>query len=88
MWFREAYWKLGTLYMDNKMWDKAYFEIYRFILSAQNAKGSPVYCQALEYLTECAYMLNDYNLTQYLAERTLHYDPYNLYVSGLLRKIK
>lgn len=67
LWFREAYWKLGTLYMDHKMWKDAYFEISRFIMSAQDVKGSRVYCQALQFLTECAYMLYNDKLALYLA---------------------
>jgi tetratricopeptide (TPR) repeat protein len=88
LWFREAYWKLGTLYMDNKLWKEAYFEISRFILSISSEKGTPIYCQALEFLTECAYNLYDDDLAKYLAERTLFYDPNNTYVKGLLKKLK
>ena len=87
MWFREAYWKLGTLYMDHKMWKDAYFEISRFIIGAQDVKGSQVYTQALQFLTECAYMLYDDKLALYLAQRTLSYDPTNEYAKSILRKV-
>jgi len=87
MWFREAYWKLGTLYMDHKMWKDAYFEISRFIIGTQDAKGSPVYSQALQFLTECAYMLYDDKLALYLAQRTLRYDPANDYAKSIIKKL-
>jgi hypothetical protein len=86
LWFREAYWKLGTLYMDNKVWSNAYYEISRFILSIQESKWTPVYSQAMEFLTECAYNLNDNNLSYYLAQRTLWYDPNNQYAKSILIK--
>jgi hypothetical protein len=88
LWFREAYWKLGTLYMDHKMWKEAYYEISRFIISAQDVKGSLVYSQALQFLTECAYMLYDDKLAIYLANRTLYYDPVNEYAKGIINKLK
>jgi hypothetical protein len=87
MWFREAYWKLGTLYMDHKMWKDAYFEISRFIIGAQDAKGSPVYYQAFQFLTECAYMLYDDKLSLYLAQRTLQYDPANEFAKNIIKKL-
>lgn len=87
LWYREAYWKLGTLYMDNKEWESAYYEISRFMLSAQDQKGNQIYTQGLEYLTECAYMLYDDKLAEYLAHRTLSYDPKNDYVKSILKKI-
>lgn len=88
LWHREAYWKLGTLYMDHYLWDKAYYEISRYLLTIQDQKGKFPYSQALEYLTECAFNLYDDDLTRYLANRTLYYDPKNEYVKELLQKIK
>ena len=88
MWFREAYWKLGTLYMDNSKWDDAYYEISRFMGSIQEQIGSPIYIQALEYLTECAYMQYNDELAKYLGGRVLKYDPTNEYVNNILKKIK
>lgn len=86
-WFAEAYWKLGTLYMDNELYDKAYFEISRALLCMQHLKGQYVYVQALEYLTECAFMMKDANLAKHLAKRTLHYDPGNAFVNDMLKHI-
>ena len=87
LWFREAYWKLGTLYMDNSLFDQAYNEISRSMICMQDMKGEPVYCQALEYLTECAYMLKEDILARYLANRTLFYDPRNVFVADVLNKL-
>jgi tetratricopeptide (TPR) repeat protein len=87
LWFREAYWKLGTLYMDHKMWKEAYFEISIFIMGIQDAKGSRVYCQALQFLTECAYMLYEDKLASYIAQRTLMCDPANEYAKSIIRKL-
>ncbi len=88
MWFREAYWKLGTLYMDNKNWEKAKFEISRFLLSIQEMKSEYIYIQALEYLTECAFNQYDDKLALYLANRTLSYDPENNYAKEIIKEIK
>jgi len=87
LWFREAYWKLGTLYMDNSLFDQAYNEISRSMICMQDLKGEPIYCQALEYLTECAYMLKEDILARYLANRTLFYDPRNVFVADVLKKL-
>jgi len=87
LWFREAYWKLGTLYMDNSLFEQAYYEISRSLICMQNMKGEPIYCQALEYLTECAYMLKEDELVRHLANRTLFYDPGNVYVSEIIKKL-
>jgi len=87
LWFREAYWKLGTLYMDNSLFDQAYNEISRSMICMQDMKGEPIYCQALEYLTECAYMLKEDVLARYLANRTLFYDPRNVFVADVLKKL-
>ena len=87
LWFREAYWKLGTLYMDNSLFDQAYFEISRSMICMQDMKGEPIYCQALEYLTECAYMMKEDVLARYLANRTLFYDSGNVFVAEVLKKL-
>lgn len=88
IWFQESYWKLGTLYMDNKEWIKAYYEISRFLGTIQNSKGKPVYIQALQYLTECAFNSYDDKLAVYLANRVLLYDKHNEYALMVLKEIK
>lgn len=88
MWFREAYWKLGTLHMDNGEWEKAQYEINRFIMSIQEVKGSFVYNQALGYLTECYFELGNKELCKHFGRRTLYYDPENQYVLSYLKNIE
>ncbi len=88
MWFREAYWKLGTLYMDNKKWNEAKYEISRYLLSIQGLEKEYSYSQALEYLTECYFNLYDDKLAVYMATQTLKRDPNNTYVKEILEKIK
>ncbi|MFB6342775.1 hypothetical protein ACE1ET_13685 [Saccharicrinis sp. FJH62] len=87
-WFRESYWKLATLYMDYNDWSNAAQLINRFILGIQDFKGTPVYVQSLEYLTECYFNMYDDKLAKYFAERTLYYDSNNKYVKDILKKIK
>jgi hypothetical protein len=86
--FQDAYWKLGTLYMDNKEWEMAYYEISRFLAAIQEAKGKMVYTQALQYLTECAFNSYDDKLAEYLANRVLLYDKQNEYAIEVLKKIR
>ena len=85
MWFREAYWKLGTLHMDFGEWEKAQLEINRFLMSIQELKGSFVYVQALEYLTECYFELKIPELYEHFAKRTLFYNPENEYVKNYIK---
>lgn len=87
-WFREAYWKLGTLYMDNGEWINAFEEISRFILSIKDSKGTPIYDYALTYLTECAFEMKHKELCEYFANRTLFYNPNNEQVKNYLQEIK
>lgn len=86
-WFKEAYWKLGTLHMDYGNWENALYEIGRFVGSIQNEKREYIYEQALSYLTECAYMLGNKDLCIHFANRTLHYNPKNTYVQEFTSKL-
>jgi len=88
LWFREAYWKLGTLYMDFNQYDYAYLEISRSQASIKDMIGTNVYTQGLQYLTECAYEMNQDELASYLAERTLIYDRKNEYAKDVIKMIK
>lgn len=87
-WFREAYWKLGTLYMDNGEWLNAFEDISRFVLSIQGSKGTPIYDYALTYLTECAFEMGHKELCEHFAKRTLLYNPQNEQVKYYLAEIK
>lgn len=88
LWFREAYWKLGTLYMDHRQFDKAYIEISRSLASIQDMKNTNAYSQGLQYLTECAYEMYQDELARYLAKRTLIYDSKNEYAREVIKNTK
>lgn len=88
VWFREAYWKLGTLHMDYGNWTDGFYEINRFLCGIQSEKGEPVYEQALSYLTECAFEMGDFELCEHLANRILFYNPDSDYAKHYLAKIK
>jgi tetratricopeptide (TPR) repeat protein len=83
-WFMEAYWKLGTLHMDNGHWNAALLEIGKFMLMASTMKDQPIYEQALSYLTECAFELKDKTLCAHFGKRTLEVNPNNDYVPDYL----
>ncbi len=86
-WFREAYWKLGTLHMDYQRWDEALFEISRFIITIQDAQGTEIYDQAMAFLTECAYRLGNEKLCRHFGSRALMYNPENEYARKVLAEL-
>jgi tetratricopeptide (TPR) repeat protein len=86
-WFREAYWKLATLYLDMQDYEKAIDLLIKFQLSISDMKGEPVYTQVLDYMTECAFYLKEYEIAKQYAKLTLKYDPHNKYVLDILKKI-
>jgi len=83
VWFADAYWKLGTLYMDRAEYDKAAFEISRCL-----ATGRPMppalTDQAYSYLTKAHYHLGDYATAGALGRLTLRHNPRNDYVRPFL----
>ncbi|ALI99944.1 hypothetical protein DC20_14400 [Rufibacter tibetensis] len=83
----EAYWKLGTLHMDNGNWKAAMLEIGKFMLMASNMKNEPAYEQALSYLTECAFEMKDKTLCEHFGKRTLAVNPKNDYVLDYLANL-
>ncbi len=82
-WFADAYWKLGTLYMDRAEYDKAAFEISRCL-----AIGRPVpdvfLDQAYSYLTKAHYHLGDYATAGAIGRLALRRNPRNEYVRPFL----
>lgn len=85
-WFREAYWKLGCLYLDRREYEKAVFEISRALMLIP--RTGPHYEQALSYLCEAYYHLGNYRFAQYLGHRVLEINPNNKYVLEYLSKMK
>jgi tetratricopeptide (TPR) repeat protein len=86
MWFPEAYWKLGCLYLDRREYDQAVYEISRALLFLP--RSGPLYEQALSYLCEAYYHLGNYKFARYLGNRVLELNLGNKYVLGYLDKMK
>ncbi|MDR6563138.1 MULTISPECIES: hypothetical protein [unclassified Arcicella] len=85
-WFPEAYWKLGTLYMDEMNWEKAMIEIGRFLhLCTDNNENKAVLEQAMAYLAECAFELHNEELTSLYVKKTLAINANNTYVKNFIK---
>jgi hypothetical protein len=93
MWFFEAYWKLGSLYLDHKEYEKAVFEISRgmyaiAILKTDQPIYEQVYEQQLSYLCEAYYFLGNYRFAKYFACKALEINRKNDYVLWFLAQMK
>lgn len=73
-WFSEANWKLGNLYLDREQWDKAAFEIVRFLLTRADPQ-EPALEQAYTYLAEAFAHLGSNDLARWSAEQALRLNP-------------
>jgi tetratricopeptide (TPR) repeat protein len=82
-WFADAYWKLGTLYMDRAEYDKAAFEISRCLATGRSLPPA-LTDQAYSYLTKAHYHLGDYATAEALGRLTLRHNPDNQYVRPFL----
>ncbi len=88
MWHREVYWKLATLYLDIQDYESAIKLLIKFQLSITSFIGKPIYTQVLEYMTECTFYLNEFEISKKYAQNTLKYDSENSYIKELLKKMK
>ncbi|GAB3648773.1 hypothetical protein GCM10027594_24200 [Hymenobacter agri] len=81
-WFAEAYWKLGTLYLDHARWADAVRSISQFLAATSRAEyaATPLYEEILGYLTESFYQLGDAKLCRHYGQLTLKFFPHNQYV--------
>ena len=90
-WFLEVYWKLGTLQMDQAQWGPAAYNIARFLVGAASLHDPTqeplLYEQALQYLTECYFRLNEPEICRYYGNRTLKFFPKNQYVKQYLARL-
>ncbi|MDQ2771992.1 MAG: hypothetical protein M3Y54_16010 [Bacteroidota bacterium] len=86
VWFAEAYWKLGTLYLDRAQWADAARSIAQFQIAAplSEYQGTPLHEEIMGYLTECFYQLHDAKLCRHFGNLTLKYFPQNQYVRPYL----
>lgn len=90
-WFLEAYWKLGTLQMDQAQWGPAAYNIARFLIGAASLNDLTqeplLYEQALGYLTECYFRLDEPEICRYYGNRTLKFFPQNQYVKAYFARL-
>ena len=87
LWFAEAYWKLGTLYLDRHEYERAAYEITKAIVAGiDNAPF--IYEQALSYLTEAYFYIGDYELAKYFYYQALSVNPKNKYVLKYMELLK
>ena len=86
-WFADAYWKLGTLYMDRAEYDKAAFEISRCLATGRSMPAA-LTDQAYSYLTKAHYHLGDYATAEALGRLTLRHNPDNQYVRPFLEDMR
>lgn len=77
MWFREAYWKLGTLYLDRKLYVQAVYEISRAILAVAFTGDPRLLEQAYSFIAESYYELGDYDEAACYVEASLEMNPRN-----------
>ncbi len=85
-WFLEAYWKFGTLCLDNAQWAQAVASIEQFLAGYDriDAPNPQLLEQALGYLTEAFFQLHKAELCRYYGQRTLKLYPTNQYVKRYL----
>lgn len=91
VWFPEAYWKIATIYLDKNEYEKAAFEISRFLIvfktlgNLENEAYRPLLTQALQYLTEAYFALRQDAIARYYAKKTLEINPSNEYCKRVLK---
>lgn len=85
-WFIDAYWKLGTLYLDYEKYPEAIFEMHRlyyYEYTAEReipAENIQLAVQLFRYLTEAYYFVKDKEANQYFYCRIKEIDPQDTYV--------
>ena len=74
LWFLEAYWKIASLYLDRAEYEKAAYEITRF-LSIGTGQPPHVREQAYVYLAEAYGHLRNFPVARTYAEQALRLNP-------------
>lgn len=77
LWFAEAYWKIASLHLDQGEYQKAIFEISRFLIGYAGHLSNQAYEQAFEYLAEAHYYLKETENAKYFAKLALDINPQN-----------
>lgn len=91
-WFLEAYWKLGTLYLDYQDYPKAILEMskmYYYEFKAHKkiaAADRKLATELFAYLTEAYFHLKNAEANRYFACRTNEIDPGNDYIKQFILK--
>jgi tetratricopeptide (TPR) repeat protein len=81
LWYAEAYWKLGCLYLDRGDYAKAAYEITRFMLyMPAGEEYIKLHDQVYSYLTEAFYYLENAEYNGYYFRKTMEVNPENTYV--------
>ncbi len=78
MWFPDAYWKLGMLYLDAGNYSGAYLELAKVALT--NPSSPVIREQLYAYLAEAAFHLGEQPTADWFIDKTLELDPANQYV--------
>jgi hypothetical protein len=81
-WFMEAYWKLGTLYLDRGDFLRGVYEITRSMSTSMDYKLLRE--QAYNYLCESYCFLKKPELANYCAEKVFKINPDNKYILKFL----
>lgn len=86
IWFTEAYWKIGTLYMDVDNFSDATYEIQRALVSLYN-RGSPqIFEQIYSFLAKSYYKLDKDYEAQCFAKEALRINPDNEFVKPYMQE--
>lgn len=78
LWFVDAYWKLGMLYLDTGQYRDALIQFATVALAPQ--PDSRIVAQLRAYLAETYFYLGEKSAAQWYVDRTLELDPANKYV--------
>jgi tetratricopeptide (TPR) repeat protein len=80
MWFIEAYWKIGTLYMDLEEHNNALYEIHRALTGLAGQGHPQLLEQAYSYMTKAYYKVGNRDASECYAKETLAINPRNTFI--------
>ncbi len=86
-WFKEAYWKLGTLYLDRGDFLRGIYEISRSMVTSDE-DDAQIREQGYSFLCESYCFLNKPELANYCKEEVFKINPKNTYILKFLDMLK
>lgn len=86
-WFREAYWKIASLYLDREDWQHAAFEIARFLAVPTTDASPAALTQVYGYFAEATEKLGRQDLTRWAALQVLRANPRDSDAVQFLRQL-